>query len=82
MLLKRYRTTGVLKAHLLINHFIILYNVFGEAQPRCYFLKSTRIFVPVVKTFVLYLGRLPDYPKTELHDIKVDPVCLEELQNL
>ena len=25
-LLKRYKTTGVLKAHLLINHFIILYN--------------------------------------------------------
>ena len=32
VLLKRYKTTGVLKAHiLLINHFIILYNVFGEA---------------------------------------------------
>ena len=31
-LLKRYQTTGILKSHLLINHFIILYNVFGEAQ--------------------------------------------------
>ena len=30
-LLKRYKSTGVLKTHLLINHFIILYNVFGEA---------------------------------------------------
>ena len=28
-LLKRYQTNGTLKSHLLINHFIILYNVFG-----------------------------------------------------
>ena len=81
-LLKRYRTTGVLKAHLLINHFIILYNVFGEAATPLLFFKIDKELWPVVKTFVLYLGRLPDYPKTELHDIKVDPVCLEELQNL
>ena len=38
-LLKRYRTTGVLKAHLLINHFIILYNVFGEAATPLLFFK-------------------------------------------
>ena len=30
-LLKRYKKTGELKEHLLINHFIILYNIFGEA---------------------------------------------------
>ena len=38
-LLKRYKTTGVLKAHLLINHFIILYNVFGEAATPLLFFK-------------------------------------------
>ena len=74
-LLKRYKITGVLKAHLLINHFIILYNVFGEAATPLLFFKIDKDLWPVVKTFVLYLGRLPDYPKTELHDIKVDPVC-------
>ena len=43
-LLKRYRTTGVLKAHLLINHFIILYNVFGEASLlHCCFIKLITI---------------------------------------
>ena len=30
-LLKRYKNTGQLKTHLLLNHFIILYNIFGEA---------------------------------------------------
>ena len=39
-LLKRYKKTGELKEHLLINHFIILYNIFGEGPLlRCYFTK-------------------------------------------
>ena len=29
-LLKKYRSGGDLKIHLLINHFIILYNIFGD----------------------------------------------------
>ena len=81
-LLKRYQNTRQLKVQLILNHFIILYNVFGEAATPLLFFKIDKDLWPVVKTFVLYLGRLPDYPKTELHDIKVDPVCLEELQNL
>ena len=42
-LLKRYRTTGVVKAHLLINHFIILYNVFGRGNTHCCFIKLITI---------------------------------------
>ena len=34
-LLKRYKNTGQLKTHLLLNHFIILYNIFGEATTPC-----------------------------------------------
>ena len=30
-LLKRYQKTGELKTHLLLNHFICLYNVFDDA---------------------------------------------------
>ena len=30
-LLKRYMNTGVLKTHLIINHLIVLFNVFDEA---------------------------------------------------
>ena len=42
-LLKRYKSTGVLKTHLLINHFIILYNVFGEElRLLCCSIRSTR----------------------------------------
>ena len=38
-LLKRYKNTGVLKTHLLLNHFIVLYNIFGEAATPMLFFK-------------------------------------------
>ena len=38
-LLKRYRNTGQLKTHLLLNHFIILYNIFGDAATPMLFYK-------------------------------------------
>ena len=81
-LLKRYKTTGVLKAHLLINHFIILYNVFGEAATPLLFFKIDKDLWPVVKTFVVYLGRFPEYPKSALHDVHMDDTCLQCLKEL
>ena len=38
-LLKRYKSSGELKVHLLINHFIILYNIFGDAATPMLFYK-------------------------------------------
>jgi len=81
-LLKRYKTTGVLKSHLLINHFIILYNVFGEAVTPLLFYKIDKDLWPIVKSFVVYLGRLPEYPKSSLHDIIIDDDCLRDLNTI
>lgn len=81
-LLKRYKKTGELKTHLLINHFIVLYNMFGEAATPMLFLKIDREMWPQVKTFIVFLNRLPQYPKTYIHDIKIDLNCLEKLQKI
>jgi hypothetical protein len=81
-LLKRYKTTGILKSHLLINHFIILYNVFGEAATPLLFYKIDRELWSVIKSFVIYLGRLPEYPKSTLHDIPIDEDCLNNLNQI
>ena len=35
-----------------------------------------------MKTFVMFLGKLPDYPKSKIHDIQVDLVCLSELYKI
>ena len=78
-LLKRYRNTGVLKSHLLLNHFIILYNIFGEATTPMLFHKIDKELWPAMKTFVIFLNRMPEYPKTHIHDVEVDLNCLKEL---
>ena len=81
-LLKRYRNTGELKTHLIINHFIVLYNIFGEAATPMLFHKIEKELWPVMKTFVLFLNKLPEYPRCYIHDIDVDVSCLEELQKI
>ena len=79
-LLKRYRNTGQLKTHLLINHFIVLYNIFGEAATPMLFYKIEEDLWDVMKTFIIFLNRLPEYPKTYIHNIPVDIECLGQLQ--
>ena len=81
-LLKRYKNTGQLKTHLLLNHFIILYNIFGEATTPMLFHKIEEDLWPSMKTFVMFLGKLPDYPKSAMHDIQPDLYCLQELYRL
>lgn len=81
-LLRRYRNTGELKIPLLINHFIILYNIFGEAATPMLFFKIESDLWSIVKTFIIFLNKLPDYPKCYIHDIPLDEKCLLELQKI
>ena len=81
-LLRKYKNGSDLKVHLLINHFIILYNIFGDAATPMLFFKLDEDLWPSLKAFVLFLDRLPDYPRTSLHDLEVDEYCLEELRGI
>ena len=81
-LLKRYKRDGELKSHLLLNHFIILYNIFGEATTPMLFFKIEQDLWSVVKTFIIFLGKLPEHPKTCIHDVQVDIYCLSELYKI
>ena len=81
-LLNKYKNSGDLNVHLLLNHFIILYNVFGEATTALLFYKIDKDLWGVLKTFIVYLERIPELPKTYLHDIPVDEKCLEILNDL
>mgnify|MGYP001216859599 CR=1 FL=1 len=33
----------------------------------------------VMKTFVVFLNKLPEYPKCFIHDVEIDEYCLSEL---
>jgi hypothetical protein len=81
-LLRRYKSGGELKTHLLINHFIILYNLFGEAATPMLFFKLEVDLWDTVKTFIVFLNRLPEYPKSFLHDIDIDEQCMKELRGI
>ena len=79
-LLKRYMNTGVLKTHLIINHLIVLFNVFDEATIPLLFYKLEPELWPSVTSFLIFLKRVPEYPHSILHDIAPDEYCLNELQ--
>lgn len=81
-LLKKYLVDNKLNSRLLINHFLILYNVFGEATTPLLFYKIDIEYWSLVKTSIMYLGRFPEYPKTELHSIPVDISFLRLLKEL
>ena len=81
-LLKRYKNTGELKTHLLLNHFIVLYNIFGEATTPMLFFKIEEELWSVMKTFVVFLDKLPEYPKCYIHDVVIDEYCLSQLASI
>lgn len=81
-LLKKYKNEGELKTHLLINHFIILYNVFGDAATPMLFYKLESEYWSALKTFIVYLQRFPEYPITKIHDIPIDENCLNLLNSI
>ena len=78
-LLKRYKKTGDLKSHLLINHFIVLYNVSQDATTPLLFYKIEKELWSTMKTFIMFLGKLPEHPRSFISDIQVDLECLKQL---
>ena len=78
-LLKTYLNSGVLKLHLILNHLIIIYNVFGEAATPLLFYKISEEYWSILKAFMLYMSR---YPEIYNDTVMVDQYCLTELNKL
>jgi hypothetical protein len=74
-LLKKYMVQGELKHHLILNHLIICFNVFGEGTIPLLFYKIDREYWSVLYTCLLFLNRIPDYPKSGLDRIPIDKEC-------
>lgn len=55
-LFRRYHKSQILKERLILNHIIILYNIFGiEAATRILFFKIDPDLHSILKTFLIYL---------------------------
>lgn len=60
-LIKKYKQTGEFKERLIINHVIILSNVFGvEATVNMLFFKLDPEDYPVLKTILIFLSYMPN----------------------
>lgn len=81
-LLKRYKKDGELKVHLILNHLIILFNVFDDAAVPILFYNLEKDLWPVIKSFLIFLNRIPEYPKSNLHEIEEDKDCLSKLYSI
>tara|TARA_B100001094_G_scaffold150091_1_gene145254 strand:- start:3081 stop:3449 length:369 start_codon:yes stop_codon:yes gene_type:complete len=79
-LLKRYELTGDLQIRLILNHIIVLYNVFGiEACNKMMWFKINDEHWNVIKPFLVYLHYLPEEEKVE---IPMDPYIVDVLREL
>jgi len=81
-LLKRYKNTGVLKTHLILNHLIVLFNVFDDAAVPLLLYNLEAELWPAIKSFLIFLKRVPDYPATTLSSIVEDENCILQLQEV
>ena len=81
-LLKRYKNTGVLKTNLILNHLTVLFNVFGAASVPLLFYNLEEDLWPAIKSFLMFLQRIPDYPKSHIHGIPEDQTCIDELNSV
>ncbi len=78
-LFKRYYKDNKLRTHLIINHLIILYNVFGEAATPMLFYKLEREYWCMIKTFLMFLNK---YPVGMLPELEVDEDIQDELNKI
>ena len=60
-LFRRYKVTKTLKERLILNHIILLNNVFGpEVTSRILFYRIDERDYDILKTFLIYLNLLPE----------------------
>ena len=78
-LLKKHHDGGDLKERLILNHIIVLTNVFGvEAASTLLLFKIDPLYWPVLKTFMVYLHMIP---QGELLQIDTDDYVWKILES-
>ena len=88
-LFRRYKVTKSLKERLILNHIILLNNVFGtEATVRMLFFKIDEEDYPILKPFLIFLNYMPkkvtgiDGKHIHSSDIVMDNHVINKLRNI
>ena len=78
-LFRKYRAGGGLKERLILNHIIVIYNLFGvDAASNMLFFKIDKKYWPQLKSFLVYLNVMP--PDNLM--VEVDEVVLQSLREI
>ena len=84
-----YKNNGQLKERLILNHLIVFYNVFSvQAGTRILFYKIEKDFWPMLKTFLIFLDRMPEKIDSirgetiRASDIKLDDGIVTRLRSI
>ena len=86
-LFRKYQNNGILRERLILNHIIILYNVFGiDACSRMLFYKIEEDMHSILKTFLVFLNYLPEkeeiVPEVDLVNIPLNQDVINRLREL
>lgn len=88
-LFQRYRKYNELREQLVLNHLVVIYNVFGpEVSARALFFKVAKEDYSALKTYLLFLNCMPDKVKGIKEqdilssDIGVDMKIAESLRQI
>lgn len=76
-LVTRYTNTDKLRERLILNHIIVLYNVFGDAATNMLFFKIPEKYWNILVTFLIYLERMPE--TIPQYGIRVSDISLDEI---
>jgi len=84
----KFEKNDDLKERLILNHLIILYNVFGKDATKILFFKLEEKYYPILKAFLIFLNHMPKVikgikGKTILSsDIMMDQRVIEILRKI
>ena len=79
-LFRKYKDTGILKDRLLLNHIIVLNNLFGaEASSTLLFFKTEQEHWPVLKPILEFLNIMPE---NDLKEIISDTTIKQKLMEI
>lgn len=78
-LFKKYEKTGTIKEQLVLNHTILLYNVFGlEAATRILFWKIDKQHHSALKTILIFLNYLRENDNYKEWGLEINSIPLDQ----
>lgn len=87
-LMNKYEETGELRENLILNHLVVLFNLFGDATAKMLFYKVAESQWTALVPFLIFLNRMPQMIRMSESrtivdsDIQIDMVVVDVLREI